>query len=241
MTLSLILLSTLIISLGSLIGVFTLSLKPKKLEQVLLYLVSLSAGSMMATAFLHLLPESVALLPGQITFNIVLSSIIGFFLIEKLLHWHHCHHSNCQQHAFGHMSLIGDSLHNFIDGLIIAAAFTTSYALGWATALAIALHEIPQEISDFGVLLYSGWSRRKALLANFLVALTSVVGGLIGYWLSDFYLFPAYLMPVAAGGFIYIAASDLLPEMKKELSLKKSLLHFSVFIMGIALMLIFKN
>ncbi|MDZ7586329.1 MAG: ZIP family metal transporter [Patescibacteria group bacterium] len=240
-TLSLILLSTFIISLGSLVGVLTLAVKPKTLDRFLMTLVSLSAGVLMATAFLHLLPESVKLLPGQMPFTFTLFSFIGFFLIEKLLHWHHCHHISCHQHTFGYMNLIGDSLHNFIDGLIIAAAFASGFRLGWLTVLAIALHEIPQEISDFGVLLYSGWSRRKALISNFLVSLTSVAGGLIGYLLSDLHQFSAYLMPIAAGGFIYIAASDLLPEMRKESSIKKSLFNFSVFLIGIVLMLIFKN
>ena len=230
----LILLSTFLISLGSLIGVFTLSLKPKKLEQILLYLISLAAGAMMGAAFLHLLPEA----PNYL---FTLFGFIGFFLIEKFLHWRHCHHAFCDEHSFGHMSLIGDSLHNFLDGLIIAAAFTTNQSLGFATVLAIALHEIPQEIGDFGILLYSGWSRRQALSANFLVALTAVAGGLIGYWLSDLHQFSVSLMPIAAGGFIYIAASDLLPEIRKETNFNKSLLNFSVFLLGVLLMLIFKN
>lgn len=232
-TLSLILLSTFVISLGSLIGVFTLSLKPKKLEQILLYLVSLAAGAMMGAAFLHLLPES----PNYL---LTLLSFIGFFVIEKFLYWRHCHRQNCPEHIFGHMNLIGDSLHNFLDGLIIAAAFADANGLGLVAVLAIALHEIPQEIGDFGVLLYSGWSRRQAFLANFLVALTAAAGGLIGYWLSNIQQFSASLMPIAAGGFIYIAASDLLPEIRKETSFKKSLLLLVIFLIGILIMNVIK-
>lgn len=231
--LSLILLSTFAISLGSLIGVFTLSLKPKKLEKILLYLVSLSAGAMMGAAFLHLLPES----PDYL---LTLFSFIGFFVIEKFLYWRHCHHQNCPEHIFGYMNLIGDSLHNFLDGLIIAATFTNNNSLGLVAVLAIALHEIPQEIGDFGVLLYSGWSRRQALLANFLVALTAVAGGLIGYWLSDIQQFSTSLMPIATGGFIYIAASDLLPEIRKETNLKKSLLLLVIFLIGVLMMNVIK-
>lgn len=231
--LSLILLSTFAISLGSLIGVFTLSLKPKKLEQILLYLVSLAAGAMMGAAFLHLLPEAPSYL-------LTLLSFIGFFVIEKFLYWRHCHHRNCPEHIFGYMNLIGDGLHNFLDGLIIAAAFAGGSGLGLVAVLAIALHEIPQEIGDFGVLLYSGWSRPKALWANFAVALTSVLGGLVGYLFSNVSSFSNLLMPVAAGGFIYIAASDLLPEIKKETSLKKSLLLLVIFLIGILIMNVIK-
>lgn len=240
-TLLLILFSTFTISLGSFIGVLTLALNQKTFSRFLMALVSLSAGALMATAFLHLLPESAALLPGQTPFAVALFSFIGFFLIEKLLHWRHCHQLRCHQHTFGHMNLIGDSLHNFIDGLIIAAAFTTDIHLGFLTVLAIALHEIPQEIGDFGVLLYSGWTKKRALLANFGVALTAVAGGFTGYLLSNFPVFPAYLMSIAAGGFIYISASDLLPEISKEKSIKKSLLNLTAFLFGIALMSIFKK
>lgn len=231
--LSLILLSTFIISLASLIGVFTLSIKPKKLEQILLYLVSLAAGAMMGAAFLHLLPEA----PNYL---LTLFSFIGFFVIEKFLYWRHCHHRNCPEHIFGYMNLIGDGLHNFLDGLIIAAAFAGANGLGLVAVLAIALHEIPQEIGDFGVLLYSGWSRPKALWANFAVALTSVLGGLVGYLFSNVSGFSNLLMPVAAGGFIYIAASDLLPEIKKETSFKKSFLLLAIFLIGILIMNVIK-
>ena len=132
--------------------------------------------------------------------------------------------------------MIGDSLHNFLDGLIIAAGFGVSRNLGWATTLAVALHEIPQEIGDFGVLLYAGWGRRKALVANFLAALTVVLGGAIGYLISVSDNLIAYMLPVAAGGFIYIAASDLMPEIKKEESLRKSVKLFLVFLLGVGLM-----
>ena len=170
MTFFYILLSTFIISLASFIGLFTLTIKPQKLQSYLLFFVALAAGALMGTAFLHLLPES----PNYL---VTLFGFILFFLIEKYLYWHHCHYLHCMEHTFGHMNLAGNSLHNFIDGLIIAAAFTTNQALGITTAFAIALHEIPHEIGDFGVLLYSGWSRRQALLSNFLVALFAVAGG----------------------------------------------------------------
>jgi len=138
------------------------------------------------------------------------------------------------------MNLFGDVVHNFIDGLIISAAFITDVRLGIVTSLAIALHEIPQEIGDFGVLLYSGMEKKKALTANYLVALAVILGGIVGYFAS-IYVKPMipYLLPFAAGGFIYIAASDLMPEIRKEESLKKSIASFGVFILGIVMMYLF--
>ncbi len=232
-----IILATFIISLGALIGICTLALKQERLSRLLLFLVSLSAGSFIGGAFLHLLPEAGEKLPGDKMYLVVLGSFIFFFFVEKILHWRHCHQGMCAVHTFGWMNLFGDAVHNFIDGLIIAAAFLTDSKLGVVTTLAVALHEIPQEISDFGVLLYAGFTKYKALLANFLVALTVIAGGAAGYFLSFRIesLIP-YLLPFAAGGFIYIAASDLMPGIRKEPSLKKSLASFGVFIAGVALM-----
>lgn len=195
----------------------------------------------MGGAFFHLLPEAAEKFEGGGMFTIVLISFILFFFVEKLFHWRHCHKGKCNIHSFGYMNLFGDSIHNFIDGLIIAATFLTDVKLGFITTLAVALHEIPQEIGDFGVLLYAGFKKEKALVANFLVALTVVLGGIVGYFLS-FQLenFVKYLLPVAAGGFIYISASDLMPEIRKEESLKKSLLSFGMFLIGVLFMYLVK-
>ncbi len=229
--------STFLISLISFIGIFTLALKEKFLEKIVLFLVSLSAGALMGGAFLHLLPESVELREGLDVFLFVLVGFVLFFLIEKILHWRHCHKGECEVHTFTYMNLIGDSIHNFIDGLIMATSFVVSIPLGMTTTMAIALHEIPQEIGDFGVLIYGGFSKKKALILNFLVALTAVLGGLIGFFISnmvdDVKLF---ILPFAAGGFLYIAASDLIPEIRKETSLKKSMICFGIFILGISIM-----
>lgn len=237
-----IIVSTSIVSLGGLIGFFTLVLKEKQLAKILLLLVSLSAGALMGGAFIHLLPEASEKFSDEgVVYTIVLFSFIFFFLVEKLLHWRHCHKGECKVHTFGYMNLFGDSVHNFIDGLIIAATFLTDIRLGVVTTFAVALHEIPQEIGDFGVLLYAGFGKRKALLANFLVALTAILGGIFGYFLSfQMESFITYLLPFAAGGFIYIAASDLMPEIRKETSLKKSMLSFSVFLIGVAIMFLVK-
>ncbi|PIP62625.1 ZIP family metal transporter [Candidatus Roizmanbacteria bacterium CG22_combo_CG10-13_8_21_14_all_35_9] len=236
-----ILISNFIISLISLIGIFTLMIKEKLLQKILLFLVSLSAGALMGGAFIHLLPEAQEKYRDGNMFLIVLLSFIFFFFVEKLLHWRHCHKGECEIHTFGYMNLFGDAVHNFIDGLVIAATFLTDIKLGIATSLVVFLHEIPQEIGDFGVLLYSGFGRKKAIISNFLVALTAVLGGLIGYFLSfSIDRFTTYLLPFTAGGFIYIAASDLMPEIRKETNLKKSLVSFAVFIVGILLMFLVK-
>jgi len=234
--LGLIISSTLMISLGALLGVVTLMMNKDRLNKILLFLVSLSAGVLMGGAFLHLLPESLEMLKTETVFLLVLMAFAGFFLIEKLLHWRHCHKYGCTEHLVGHMNLIGDSVHNFIDGLIIAAAFGASVSLGWVTVLAVALHEIPQEIGDFGVLIYAGWEKKKALIYNFSAALMVVVGGVVGHWLSTTEIFIGSLMSIAAGGFIYISASDLMPELKKETDLKKSMVSFGVFLLGVLLM-----
>jgi zinc and cadmium transporter len=237
MTLFRILVSTFFIGLFSLVGVFTLALKQKTLEKILLFLVALSTGVLMGGAFLHLLPEALTESPPQTAFAWTLGAFALFFLIEKLLHWRHCHKGHCDVHTFGHMNLFGDAVHNFIDGMIIAATFVVSAPLGWMTVLAIALHEIPQEIGDFGVLLYAGFSKKRALFLNFVVAMVALLGAGLGYYLSlQSSKMVALLLPVAAGGFIYISASDLLPELRKEISLQKSFISFGIFLLGILIM-----
>lgn len=241
-----IILATIIVSLISFVGVITLILKKTLLNKILLVLIGLSAGALMGGAFLHLLPETVE---SAEKFNVdlidlflfVIVGFIIFFIIEKVLHWRHCHKGECEVHTFTYMNLIGDSIHNFIDGLIMAASFIISVPLGITTAIAISSHEIPQEIGDFGVLIYGGFSKKKALTLNFLVALTAVLGGVIGYFISSkIENIVLYILPFAAGGFIYIAATDLVPEIKKELNIKRYMTTLIIFILGILIMLITK-
>ncbi|MBI4453797.1 ZIP family metal transporter [Candidatus Woesearchaeota archaeon] len=238
-TLLWILLSTFVISAFSLIGLFTLLLKEKSLNKITIFLVSLSAGALIGGAFLDLIPEAVEHAEKfnngiTLTFVYLLVGFSLFFLIEKVLHWRHCHDGKCEVHTFAYMNLFGDCVHNFIDGLIIAASFVVSTSLGITTSLAIMLHEIPQEIGDFGVLIHGGFTKSKALLMNFLTALTSILGGVIGYFLYEYTIFQiTFLIPFAAGGFIYIAASDLIPEIRKEIEFKKYLVHFGIFLLGI--------
>jgi zinc and cadmium transporter len=222
-------------------GVVVLFMNQQRVANLLIYLVSLSAGALLGGAFLHLLPEALEGREISSVLMLTLGAIIFFFLIEKVLHWRHCHKADCNVHTFGYMNLVGDSFHNFLDGIIIFNAFMLDFNLGLVTTLAVALHEIPQEIGDFGVLLYSGFTPRKALIFNFLVALMVIVGGIFGYVLSSYNQHIAsYILPITAGGFIYIAASDLLPEIKRQTILKKSLISFLVFLFGIGLMFIMK-
>jgi zinc and cadmium transporter len=237
-----IMMAGLIISLLALIGIITLAVKEKLLNKILLLLVGFSAGTLIGGAFLHLLSEAVEI-SGEIDiFPFVIIGIVLFFIVEKALHWHHCHKGMPHAHTFHYMNLIGDSVHNFIDGMIMAASFVISIPLGFATFIAVAAHEIPQEIGDFGVLVYGGFEKKKALLLNFIIALTVVIGGIIGYFISkSVENATVFLLSFAAGGFIYIAATDLIPEIRKEIDIRKSILIFEVFILGILIMWVIKG
>jgi len=234
-----ILVATFVVSLISFIGAATLVLSEKLLKKILLALIGFAAGALIGGAFLHLLPESVEKSAASDLHNIFLTVIVGFiifFVLEKLL-WRHCHERACPIHVFAYLNLVGDGIHNFIDGLVMAASFVVSVPLGLITTLAIAAHEIPQELGDFGVLVYGGLKPRRALLLNFVTALTAVAGGIAGY-----YLFPylggamIFLLPFAAGGFLYIAASDLVPELHKETNVVRTVMSFASFLVGVILM-----
>lgn len=239
-TLVLILASNILISLIAFIGLITLYIKEQLFQKIMVVLVALSAGALMGGAFLHLIPEAIEGFETEPVFLSVLIGFAFFFLVEKVLHWHHCHEGECPVHTFAQMSLLGEAVHNFLDGLTIAAGFIASPSLGLATVLAVALHEIPQEIGDFGVLVYGGFGKSKALALNFAVALTAVLGGLLGFFLIGSVNLVPFLLSFAAGGFIYVSSSDLIPEIKKETDLKKSIINFSVFILGLVLMYFLK-
>lgn len=231
-------LATVGISLISLVGLSTVRIKHAKLANITNILVSLAAGTMLGTVFFHLLPEAVELLDAAVVFPLVFLAFIVFLLIEKVLHWRHCHDDACATHTFGHLNLVGDGIHNFIDGLVIAGAFSVNNELGWVTTVAIALHEIPQEIGDFGVLLHAGFSQSKALFFNFMSALLAVAGVLIGTFFIDGDVATKFLLPLAAGGFLYIGASDLLPELRKENHPQKLWINYGVFLFGALLMIL---
>jgi len=243
---SYILISTFLISLIAFVGAIILFLKEKLLERILLILVSFAAGALIGNAFLHLIPEAIEEVGPDASllkvFFYLLSGFCSFFVLENFISWHH-HHSKSHPEikSFSYLILVSDSIHNFIDGLIVAASFIVSVPLGIATALAVALHEIPQEIGDFGILVYSGFKKVKALFFNFLSAFVIVFGGMFGFLLSEkIGSSIIFLLPFAAGSFIYVACSDLIPEIKHKGSLQKALINFFVFLLGIGIMFLMK-
>lgn len=236
-TLLLIILATFINGLVGLTGILTLWVRKKLLEKILFILIAFAAGALLSGAFFHLVIEALEMMDALVLFSYLLIGFITFFLMERVLYWRHCHEGVCEVHPFTQLILIGDGIHNFIDGLVIAASFMVSISFGWITTLVIIMHEIPQEIGDFGVLVYGGYERVKALGYNFLFQLTAVVGGIVGFFLLYTPETISFLLPFAAGGFIYIASSDLIPELHKEEDRKKSMLSFVFFILGIIFLL----
>ncbi|MDD4995851.1 MAG: ZIP family metal transporter [Patescibacteria group bacterium] len=232
-TLIWIIISAFIISLTAWVGLITLILKEEKLKKILLPLVAFSAGSLIGGAFLHLIPEALERESSENVFFWLLIGFLIFFLMEQFLHWHHCHRVPSEhKKPVTYLILISDGIHNFIDGMIIAGSFLINVKMGIITWLICLGHEIPQEIGEFGILLHGGWKKYKALLFNFVSALMIIPGGLFVYFISQ-EINTTFLLSFAAGNFIYIAASDLIPEIKTGENLKKSLKHFFFFILGI--------
>lgn len=229
----------------ALVGGFALLVGPAVLQRMVPLLISLSVGVLLGDAFLHLLPDAIA--RTQDLQSVMLGTLGGiflFFMLEKVVRWHHSHeiYPSQEQPAIrplARMNLIGDAVHNFIDGTLIAGSFMVSPAVGVATTVAVIIHEIPQEIGDVGALIYSGLPIRRAIWYNFLCALTCIVGAvatlLLGSWFEREMV---YLLPVAAGGFIYIAACDLIPELHRQPAARHNLAQ-GVFIgVGMAAMLL---
>jgi zinc and cadmium transporter len=234
--------SVFVLSLISLIGVFTLSIKTEKLEKILIYMIAFSAGGLLGDAFIHLLPEAVEKSGFVLSVSLFVLLGIGFsFAVEKIVHWRHCHHPTTKNHPhhLSIMNLVGDGMHNLIDGLIIGASYIISIPLGIATTIAVIFHEVPQEIGDFGVLIYGGFSKKKALLFNFLISLTSLAGVFLAFILGAWNNLIYFLLPFAAGNFIYIACSDLIPELHREnnVSFARSFKQLIAFVLGILIMI----
>lgn len=233
--------SVLAISVISLIGVITLYLREERLKKILSFLVAFAAGALLGDVFIHIVPEVV--FEFSFTFGVslyFLCGILAFFVLEKFFAWRHCHNIECEEHSrqrLGKMNLVGDGLHNLIDGMLIAGSFLVSVPIGLATAVAVALHEIPQELGDFGVLIHSGYTRNRALLYNLLSALVALVGLvivlLVGTRVQGL---TKFLLPFTGGSFIYIAASGIIPELHKEGAVSKSLIQLLGLVLGIGVM-----
>ena len=229
-----IIVATLVVSALSFIGVITLGLKEARLHRLISWLVAFAAGALMGGALLHLLPEAIQ--ENNQAFAWVLAGFAIFFLLEQFIHWHHCHDTECDyREATNYLIIIADGAHNFLDGVAIGAAFLINFHLGFITTLAVAAHEIPQELGDFAVLVHGGWNKVKALWFNFFSGLTAVAGGLLTWALAS-QIKLSWLIPLAAGNFIYIAASDLIPEVKHSNRLRQSINHFLAFCVGIGFM-----
>jgi zinc and cadmium transporter len=213
-----------------------LTVKASSVERALSRLISFSTGTLLGAALLGMVPHAAEALPVSVLAPVVLAGIILFFVLEKLLVWRHCHKHDCDVHASsGPLLLVGDAFHNFVDGVVIAAAILDSTALGWSVAVSTIAHEVPQEVGEFMVYLHAGYTRRRALLLNTLTSLTSLAGGVVGY-LSLRHARTAlpYLLAFAAAGFLYVALADLVPAQRGKMSLKLTLLDLMLVAGGIA-------
>jgi zinc and cadmium transporter len=212
-----------------------LLLGEKRLAGLSVWLIPYALGTLLATASLGMLPHALEHLPAGRVFAFFLGGFLLFYFLEKFALWRHCHEQHCQVHtSAGTMILIGDSLHNFVDGVAIAAAFSASFLLGLGTSLAIIAHEIPQEVGDFAILLQSGFSRQRALFYNILSSLTSLLGALLTYLVLPLAVeLSAYLLSVAAAGFLYIALADLVPGRRAEGGGRSLLWEIPVIMLGI--------
>ena len=235
--------SVIIVSFVSLIGVFSLSLKEEIIKKYINLFISLAVGALLGDAFIHLIPEAFEGSSNSVIVSLlIIFGILIFFIIEKFLHWHHHGESEDEKmhniHPVGKLLLFTDGFHNFIDGIIIGVSFLVSIPIGIATTLAVILHEIPQEIGDFAVLIHSGYEKKRALWLNFLSALAAVVGTIIALIFGNIAeTFIIWVIPIAAGGFIYIAVADLIPELHKTKEIKYSILQILSVVFGILTML----
>lgn len=226
-----------VVSLLSLLGALFLVLQRRIFAAIITYTLAISSGVLLGSVFFDLLPEAQASI-GETAYGLVVAGIIVFFALEKFIHWHHCTEGEeCEEKPVAYLSLVGDSLHNFLDGAIIAVAFLTNIPLGITTTLAVVAHEVPHELGDFSILIYGGFSNRKAIWYNFLSALTAIAGTIVTFFLSPLVLTASpYLLAFAAGNFLYIASSDLIPELHTKRLAITSLIQILAIITGVVVM-----
>lgn len=204
-------------------------------------LISYASGTLLGAAFLGLIPNAVSRLEAATVLQFVLAGVLVFFVLEKLILWHHCHSEECEvRGTAGPLLLIGDAIHNFVDGVIIAAAFIISVPLGISTALAVIAHEVPQEVGDFGILLDSGYSKERAFLLNALSGITTVPGALLAYfYLREVQNLIPYVMALSAASFIYIAMVDLIPSLHRRAGFAAGIRQFALMLAGVATITLF--
>jgi len=233
--------SVIIVSLVSFVGVFSLAVGEDLLKKYINFFISLAIGALLGDAFIHIIPEAFKSGLGSSTIGIlIIVGILFFFIIEKFIHWHHHGEDKDEEHIHpvGKLVLFTDGFHNMIDGIIIGASFLVSPHVGIATTIAVVLHEIPQEIGDFAVLIHSGYSKRRALWLNFLSALASVLGLIFIFVFGNIINNGViWFVPIAAGGFIYIAVADLIPELHKTKNIKHSIIQLGIIMLGVVSML----
>jgi len=235
MTLLYILGATTLVSLLSLVGIIFIGVNESRIQKIIYVLISFATGSLIGGALLHLLPEAAAV--EKKAYLHVIVGIIFFLLLEKLLYWRHCHKGHCDVHTFKYLNLVGDGVHNLIDGVVIGSSFIVDPGLGLTTTLAILFHEIPQELGDFSVLIFGGFTFRKALLFNLLSAVSCIVGGVVAYFAAgSIEPMKTFLLGFTAGGFLYIAMVDILPELRAGASLRKAMAQVLLIVCGIVLM-----
>lgn len=236
-----IIIATVLDSLLGFTGKLLFWLKDSWFNKLLIYFIAFSAGTLIGGAFFHLLPEGIELIGAENLFLITVAGFLFFAIIEGYFHWHQC--EKCNTHPFSYMMLIGDGIHNLVDGIIIAASFLVDIRLGIITTIMVLIHELPQQLGLFGSLIYAGHKKNKALVYSFFAQSTVIIGGIIGFFISNTTeQFSGALISFAAGGFIYIAASDLVPEVHKSYKgnlTKSALLTLSLFF-GIAVMYLLK-
>jgi len=231
--------SVFLVSLISLVGVLTIPWSDKRLKGAIPLMVSFAAGALFGDCFIHILPEAFDELPSIYVSALTLSGVVLFFALENFVSWRHCHVPTSEEHVhpLAVMNIVGDGLHNLMDGLVIGASYLMGMPLGISTTIAVILHEIPQEIGDFGVLMHAGLPLKKALLYNFMSALVAVVGGAVSLLIGPIaQSYASAMLPIAAGGFVYIAGSDLLPELSHECDPRQSIAQFLSIILGMAVM-----
>jgi zinc and cadmium transporter len=226
-------LASIITSFVSLIGIAVMMVQKKYLAKVLTVLVAVAAGTLLGDAFIHLIPEAISGGASKWPWGVI-GGMLLFFALEKILQWHHCHEDPAS-HKNAKISLAADAIHNLIDGMMIGASFSIGHKLGVATTLAIMLHEIPQEIGDFAIMVQSGLSYGRAIWLNFLSACFSLVGVII-VMMGGGQKVGVELSALSAGGFIYLAASDLIPELHRHDSkLSQSIIELLAIVTGVAL------